>query len=256
MNQSEEFNSRCEEEEEERYLWLLLRTVWKNIWIILFTASMFGIGTYIGTKLLVTPTYQACFDAYVNNRNASESVTTITSTDISASQSLGNTYAEIITSRSVLNAAAKKLKIERPYDELQKIVTAEASYETGIITVSVIMEDPNQTVEMAKAVADVSKDYVARIVEGSSMQIIDEPITPNWIYGPNYKKRVLIGFLVGILITMIFVILREILDNRIKDQEELEKRFGIPIVGVIPSSAALKKHLVSYAYDAKFRGRS
>ena len=84
----------------------LLQNLWRSASIIFLGAVVIAALTFLATKLLVVPTYQAKFTAYVNNK--SESTTTLSSSDLSASQYLTNTFAEIVNSRSVLESAAKR----------------------------------------------------------------------------------------------------------------------------------------------------
>ncbi|MGN1202563.1 MAG: hypothetical protein ACI4RF_04655, partial [Eubacterium sp.] len=49
-----------------------------------------------------------------------------------------------------------------------------------------------------------------------------------------YPKKCLIGFAAGAVLAAAYIILRELLDVRIKGSDELSARYGIPVLGTIP----------------------
>lgn len=242
-------NKREELDEDVIELLPLLKALWRSAWLVVVAALVFGSVTYVATKVFVTPTYRTSFTVYVNNRsNSEESTTVVSSSDLTASQSLVYTYSTIMTSRSVLEAAAAQAGIDSAYETLSEEVSIETVSSTEIMQVYCTMEDPAEALAMAQAIAAVAPDYIAQIVEGSSMQIIDNPVLPTDIYSPSYLKNTLIGMFVGAFLVAAAIVLREFLDDRIKEEGELEKRFGIAIVGVIPNMLEASKTDHSYGY--------
>lgn len=59
---------------------------------------------------------------------------------------------------------------------------------------------------------------------------------------PQTKRNVALGVLLGILLAGAVVLLLEQIDRRIRDPEELEEIFEVPILGTIPESPALAAH--------------
>lgn len=238
----------------------LLKALWKNVWVIIFAALILGSGAYLVTKFAIAPTYRSSFTAYVNNKAAgSEVATAVTSSDLTASKSLANTYAEILVSRTLLEKAAAEAGIA--YDtvsELQKLVTTEVSSDTEIITVHVTTKNASDSLHLADVLAATAPEQIAQIVEGSSMQIIDTPILPSDIYSPNYLKYTLVGMVLGVFLSAGMIVLRELLDNRVKAEEDLEERFGISVIGTVPDIIAASKKGNSggyYGYGEKQKQR-
>lgn len=229
----------------------LLQALKKKIWLIAVIGILGGIAAYTGTKILVIPTYRTSFTAYVNNRKNVESTTTVTNADLSASQSLANTYAKILVSRSVLTLAAEKINMEKSYSALQNAVSVSIAPDTEILTVSVVMTDPDKAVEYANAISEVSPEYIAGIVEGSSMQIIDQPLAPTGIYEPNYRKNAGMGFIVGAAFACVLIFVFEISDDHVKDEDELRRRYGIAVIGTIPNLSSADKHDMDSNYSVR-----
>ena len=60
---------------------------------------------------------------------------------------------------------------------------------------------------------------------------------------PSYKKNVLIGVLIGIVITSAIVIVMYLLDDKIHTGEDIEKYLGLSVLGVIPEVSNEKKKM-------------
>ncbi len=215
--------------------WLpYLTAILKKLWVVLLAAVTAAAITFWGLHLLITPTYESHFTAYINNRSSSQSATTLTSSDTAAMQSLGNTYAEIVVSRSTLGQASEQAGAKLSYGQLKKAVTTSISKESGVLTVSVVLDDPQLAYELAESLAEVTAEKGAEIVEGSSMQIIDRAMLPDGVYSPNYLKFTALGALIGAAIACAVIALGVYLDDRIFEEELIERTYHIPVLGSIP----------------------
>lgn len=58
---------------------------------------------------------------------------------------------------------------------------------------------------------------------------------------PNTKRNVALGLVVGILLAIAAIFLREQFDRRVRGPEEIEELYGVPILGTIPTSKALAR---------------
>ena len=254
-------NSRQTDRAFEIDLFQIFNILWKNLSRIILAALILGIVALLVTIVFIHPTYQARFSVYVNNRNASSSGTDVLgSSDVMASQSLAKTYAKIITSRPVIEDAAESTKMnkEYDYDMLKEVVTAAVEQDTQLVEVSVIMQSPEEAYSLAAGVADAAPAYVADVVEGSSMKVVAKPVLPTKQYAPSPKKNTAIGFLLGAVLMAVYLVLREILDDRIKSDEELEERYGISIIGTVPNFFAANSDAYGgyYARGSKKGGRN
>ena len=145
---------------------LMLKAVWKRLWLVILIGAIAGAITFIGVKVFVTPTYRSYFTAYINNKKDVD-LSSVTGSDVKASQSLVRTYSEIMTSRYVLKEAAASINLNSSYGEVKKLVTTSVSNETGIITVNVDTDSPQKSYELAKAIEETTLIYTANIVDGS-----------------------------------------------------------------------------------------
>lgn len=218
----------------------LVKAVFQHIWIIAAAGFVFGSASYLGTKAWIAPTYCSSFTAYVNNKSSQENGT-VTSSDITAARSLASTYSAILVSQPVLEDAAEDAGLDLAYGELSGAVTTSVVDDTEIIRVSVTLENPEDAMHLARALADAAPAYIAKIVEGSSMRVIAAPKLPTAIAGPNYLRNTELGAALGILLAAVLIVLKELVDDRVKNENELEERYGIAVMGTIPDLVEAKK---------------
>lgn len=168
----------------------LLRVLWKWKFLILAVAMLAGIIGHIYSEAFITPVYRSSFTAYINNRMVNpESSQSVTSSDLTTSKNLAYVYKDIIVSRSVLLSAAEQCDLDYSYGTLSDMVTTSIANNTAMVTVSVSAEDPAIATQLAAAIAQTAPEHVARVVDGSSMRILDNPVQPTNPYAPDSMRN-------------------------------------------------------------------
>ena len=224
----------------------LLRMLLSKLHVILFCGLLLGVLAYAAVYLLVTPQYVASTMLYVNNASSKEGSTTITQSDLYASTQLVDTYSAIITSETFLKQVIAKADVDMEAEQLAKHLETKAVNDTEVFKVSVMNEDPKAATRIANAIADIAPSQISAIVDGSSVKVIDYASIPTDIESPNYRKYAFLGVILGLLLSIIVILAREIMDTTIKSESDLED-WDLPVLGVIPDFSDAKKHK-SYGY--------
>ena len=246
MNKTE--NKRNESQDFEIDFVALLKEIVKKLWLIILVGLIVGGTVYVGAKIFIKPTYRSGFTAYVNNKQGKQSTDYLTSSDVNAAKELVLTYRNIITSNTILTAAAKSIGVDLPYSNLAGKVSIEIKDDTEIISIYVVDTDPQFAYDYAQAIAKTAPTYMSQIVEGSSMKIIDVPEYSEKRYKPSYLRYGLIGFLIGALVVIIIIIIRYFMDDTVKNESEIENKFSLPILGVIPDVTKASNRSSDYYY--------
>lgn len=230
----------------------IFRAIWSKLWLIVLVGVLVAGMAFAATKLFIKPTYRCSFTAYVNNQHKSEN---LTYQDINAGKQLVDTYVNVIRSNKILSAAAESAGLDIPVGTLKKTVSASVQNETEVIAVYVEHSDPQTAYILANAIANTAPSYMSDIVVGSSMKIIDYPMYSDERYKPNYVKFSLFGFLLGAVLVVIKVIVSTLTDDKAKSVQDIEDRFSLPILGVIPdvlqSSDEKGKGYYAYGYGER-----
>lgn len=230
----------------------LLKELLRKLWLIVLAGVLVSGVVFMGARLLVKPTYRSGFTAYVNNKQSKQNTDYLTASDVNAAKELVLTYRSIITSNSILTAAAESIGVDRSYESLAGRVSTEIKDETEIISVYVVDSDPQFAYDYAQAISKTAPQYMAQIVEGSSMKIIDYPEYSEKRYRPIYSNYAIFGFLIGALLVTVILAIRYFVDDTVKSESELESKFTLPILGVIPDiSKATNRGSDYYYYENK-----
>ena len=238
------------EEDNEIYLLPLLQALKKKLGLIIVITIIAASLAFVVAKFIIPPTYRTAFTVYVNNKTDSGETTALSSSDITAAKSLATTYAEIISGRGVLTLAASKCGLDSlKYEELKELVEAKTSSATEIITVYVKGSSPQNALHFAEAIEQVASGQVSEIVDGSSMRVVDEPYLPEGVFSPNSLKVAATAAVVACFAACAVIVIKELINDSVKDEHTLEERTGIPVLGSIPDfDSASKKDYGYYGY--------
>lgn len=239
--------SMVENNEIEINLFDILLLLKDNFGKILGLALVGAIVALAITIFLIKPTYRSYFTAFINNRSAytqsSEETEKLNNTDVTAAQDLTYTYEAILKSAPLIDKALESAGLSDIYsaDKVSDNITTNIDSNTQIINLYVTLPSSEDAYRLSKALGDISPDYIANIVEGSSMKIITSPVLATKQYTPSAKKNTAIGFLVGAVIMCLMVMANHFGDTRIKNEQDFENKFGLQIIGLIPNAKSEPK---------------
>lgn len=221
----------------------LFRLLLRKSWLIALVAVVCAGLVFLGTYFLITPLYEADIKVYVNNSSLSIGSTSysISSSEISAAQSLVDTYVVILNSRSTLDELALQAKVNYSSKQLEKMIKAEAINDTEIFKVTVTSPDPAEAAKLANVIAIVLPAKIADTVEGSSVRIVDYAQTPKNIASPSYVMNTVLGFFAGLLLCTAIIICTDLLNSSVRSEDYLTEAYPtIPLLTVIPDTASGK----------------
>lgn len=228
-------------------------------WIFVLCAVLAAsIAAYI-THNHITPMYRASVTIYVNNAARDQKVNYITNSNLETAQRLVSTYIYIIESDTVLEKVADAANLGMSAARLRSCLTAAQKGETELFTVSITHADPQMAARIANAVAEVAPGEIENFVEGSSTKIIDYAKVPGGPSSPNMSKNVMLGTISGFLLALIWITILFLMDVRVKDEEDLNAIFDVPVLGQIPAflpegSKGRGSYEAKNAYASKEKG--
>ena len=148
----------------------LLRALWRRSWVIALATVAAGAVCFAWAQFLIAPTYEASALLYVNNtQDASKP---ISNSELSAAQSLVDTYVVILNSRTTLDQVRAAARVTYTDRELQKMIQAQAVNSTEVFEVTVTSEDPQEAQKIANTIAQVLPSRISSVVEGSSVRVV------------------------------------------------------------------------------------
>lgn len=204
----------------------------KGIVFILILSLLFGIGTFAYNKYFVEPSYQAGVKFYASGM---ENTPTL-------GESVAPQYVEFLNVYEFYEMVAKDLLADTGTNLAPKEIARTLSFsavveETSSFFVRVNTADPNLSYNIALSVAEMAPERVGSFADVGELEVIENPTLPTAPEGAGALKAAVMGLLAGFVIGAGIVVLKELLDNRIKTSDEITSLFGIPVFGVVPDFA-------------------
>lgn len=214
----------------------ILKSLWRRVWLIGLCGLIVAIIGFSIAAFTIAPTYSSYVKLYVNNSSFSLGNTSfsISSSELTAAQSLVRTYGDILISRSTLERVIEKADVNYTWKELTKMITYASSNNTEIMRVTVTCEDPYEASNIANTIAEVLPVRISEIIEGASMEVVDTAIPDLEKVAPSITQYTAIGLVIGVLISVITLIVFALMDDTIHDEEYVLRTYDYPILGKVP----------------------
>ena len=180
---------------------------------------------------MMSNTYTATTSLYVLAENANDTSSSLGST-LNASQLVSNDIAALIKSDRVMNGAAEDLGLEN-LNAFKISVNSQTT--TRVITLTVTGKDPQQAAAAANAIASEVSTVAQQVMDVRSVNVVDEASAPTKPSGPNRPMYVAVAFLAGLFLAIAIVVLKDMLNTRVSNSDEVEKLLGIPVIGQFPA---------------------
>ena len=220
------------EDEETIDLMEIARLLWAHIVQIVAVAVAAALICLLVCMYALTPKYQASINMIVNARQ--DTTTTFTSDNFNSAKNLISTYAVIIKSNTVLNEVIDTLELDMTYGQLYSMVSVTDVDSTQIMKVTVTDTDAKRAGEIVQTIADIVPDVLVEKVEaGSCKTVSDVSINPNKVF-PQTKKYVVMAGLLGAVVVCAILVLAHLLHDTVVDDEDVQKKLGLPVLGLIP----------------------
>lgn len=200
---------------------LILKRVTKYIWIIITIGVIFSIAAYIWSTIMVVPKYKSSTKVYVLNNNINEKK--LTTQDFQIGNYLLKDYKEIILSSKVLERVIDKNGIKMNLVELRSKIEVKIPQDTRILTITVEDTDAKRAADIANAVRDEAFEEIKEITKEESVNILEKAQESKSPSSPDIRKNTIMAGAIGILLSLGIVVLKEVLDDRVKKQEDIEE---------------------------------
>lgn len=229
----------------------LAAVLWEKIVWIAGTTVLFALIMLLITQFMITPMYKSTASLYVINRQGDGG--SATSSDLSAATSLTYDFEEMVTTNLVLKPTIDKLDLDLSTRELKERISVQNPSNTRILKITVEDEDPNRAKRIADTLADISADAIVDVMEIEKVNSIDQGEVPKNPSSPSLFKNVVLGGMVGFVAACGVVVLKFLLDDTIKNDEDVEKYLGVSVLGSIPDMDPMKKQRKKIRYRHFFK---
>lgn len=214
----------------------IFRTLWKKAWAIILSGVIASVIGFCLSSFVIKPQYSSQIMLYVNNSSFSLGNTSfsISSSEISAAQSLVKTYGVLLENRTTLERVKEKAKVNYNIDDLAEMITTESAEGTEVMRISVVSENPHEAADIANSIAQILPTRISEIIDGASMEVVDAAVPDFEKISPNVTGYSAIGFIIGVILSIVVFVIVALNDETIHDEEYIIKTYDYPILAKIP----------------------
>lgn len=209
----------------------------KKLWLIIL-AGVIGGGVFAAySAFILVPKYTSTAMMYVLSKE-----TTLTSlADLQIGSQLTKDYKVMVNSRPVLNEVIEGLGLDYDYKELREKLVIDNPADTRILTLSVEDTDPTAAADIVNAIAKSSSDYIGEMMEMIPPKIIEEGEIPDEQTSPNVGRNAVIGAVAGVFLVCAAVVIRLVMNDTVKTEEDIEKYLRISVLAAVPAKGKGKR---------------
>lgn len=221
-------------EEESMSLLDLLALLRKHLVLVTVLPIVAGIGVFVGSLFLPNE-YTASTTMYVLSREDQTEQNAVTLQDMNLGQMITTDVVTLIKSDRVKKDVAEKVGLANlnAYD-----FNVTNTTNTRVITLDVTGKDPEQAANVANATVEVVSGVATDVMHLQSVNPIDAATPPKAPSGPRRVLYGAVGLMAGLFVAVAIVMVRDMLDTRVRSGEEAEKIVGVPVVGHFPATNA------------------
>ena len=217
----------------------LFMVLWSEAHIILLSGILMALVAFVGTKLFITPLYTSTTQMYVLTKQDSNS--SVTYSDLQTGTQLTKDYMVLIKSRPVLEQVISVLNLDMEVEKLADMISVETETDTRVLNISVRNEDPRVAKNIADAVREAVGIQITEIMDAEAVNTVQEGNLATAPSSPSVMKNVMIGGILGLIISIGIIVLIFVLDDTVKTPDDIEQYLGLNVLTSIPLKEGTEK---------------
>ncbi len=200
--------------------------------IIIVTIIAAGIGFSL-SYFVIPKRYTSEALMYVENSANKQEDSSININDITAAQKLVNTCQVLFTSDYVYGELSNYFGGAYTKQTLDSMISITSVNSTEVLKITVETRSPQESYDVANELIRLSVNEFERIIKNGSIEIVSPPTLPDKHNYPSVMRFTLIGALIGFALIYFIFVLKEMLDTKLKPDDDLSKMYELPVFAEI-----------------------
>lgn len=211
----------------------------RGLWKMLLAAFVFALIAFTYFNYFVPKTYTATVKLYVETAQSAQENAYNALSNYNYAAALVNTYVEMLSTNNFYEKLSENLDEKYTAEDLSKIVKfsneSEDDVQTEVFTAIVSGGSPTEAKVIADSVADTAPGVISSLKnDDTELKIVDNATVPTEPSSPKVFRNTLLAAAAGFVLMLIYVFIRELLDNKIKYSAELTQINDIPVLSAVP----------------------
>lgn len=211
----------------------LLRLFIKKLWLIILLPILTGVPAAYYALNFIKPVYEASTTLYVVNKQVDSSRNQYS--DNLVDFDMVKDYEELMKSNAIVSRVIDELNLSYDPDILSRNLSVGSKNDTRIMEISVYDNDPKLAKDIANKFASVFILEAIRLIKVENVEIVDLARVPkNPVNASKPLKVIALAIMAGFATAVGVIFSLEYLNNKIRTPEDIEKKYGIPVLGYVP----------------------
>ena len=231
-------------------LWSVFK---KSFLAVVLTATLAVSAFALAVRLTFVPMYQSTATLYILRQNDEGGTGGAVASDFSLALNVVNDCTYILKMHSVVDAVINDLGLDIPYETLKKRVSTSNPSNTRILEVTVTAESPELAKEIVDGICEVGAEKIKSDMGFAQVNISEYGVINT---APCNKTRMIVYPAIWLLVAAVMyvvLLVRYIMNDGIRSDEDVEKYLGLSVLGDIPNANDTRRH-GCYGYGKKTGG--
>lgn len=202
----------------------------KNLKLLIILPIICLLISVLLTFLFLDDKYQASTQVLVNQK---ESDSQMMAQEVQSNIQLVNTYSEIVKSPRILDEVSKELNRQYSSSEITSMLTVTNQADSQVLNISVDSKSGSDSEKIANKIAKVFSNEVPDIMSVDNVSILSKAEGTATKVAPKPLVNLVIGLIIGLILALLVIFIKEMIDKRIKTEEDVENELDIPVLGSI-----------------------
>ncbi len=217
----------------------------RGLWKMLLAAFVFALIAFTYFNYFVPKTYTAKVKLYVETAQSAQENAYNALSNYNYAAALVNTYVEMLSTNNFYEKLSENLDEKYTAEDLSEIVKfsneSEDDVQTEVFTATVLGGSPTEAKVIADSVADTAPGVISSLKnDDTELKIVDNATVPTAPSSPKVARNTLLAAAAGFILMLIYVFIRELMDNKIKYSAELTQINDIPVLSAVPDFGSEK----------------
>lgn len=202
----------------------------KHIKWLIIIPLIFAVIAAVVSIWLIKPVYEASTTIIVRQDKGMDEEIDIG--DVNLGKGLVYTYAEMARSNTVIENTRKRLELDK-FDK--SMITVSPVRDTQILKIAITNTNPVLAADIANTLVEEFTKEILRITRSNNVAVVDYAVVPMVPVKPDKMMNTVIAAVLGEILTVMLIFLREYMDKTVKTERDIEKYIGVPVIGSIPN---------------------
>lgn len=204
----------------------------EKFWVVLAGAVICAVlmGAIAGNSVT---TYSATSKLYIVNPNSSG----LNIADLQLGTVLTLDYQEVFRTWEVHEMVIEELDLPYTYEQMQSMLSIVNPEDTRILYITATSTDAKLAADIANAYAKAAKRFIINTMKGEEPSDFSIALEPSIGRTVSKGKNIIVGFLVGSVLSVGILTLLFVLDDRPRSPEAIRQYGGIPTLATFPANA-------------------